>query len=135
MAKYRDRFIRARTGEIVDLDITVHSLGGKFMKVWQKTLYTERINSLQGNSLRTLWHLVEVAGYNNTVPSPSELSRFIGKSRPLVSRAYSELMKADILIKKDHSYFLNPYFCWKGNNQQYELACRELSESSLKYLA
>lgn len=99
------------------------------MKVWQGKGWERRLDGLQGNSLRVLWHLVTAAGWNNQIPQPSKASREIGKKQQIVSRAYVELLKADFLCKTNGVYSLHPLFCWKGNEEQYEEAVRALVES------
>ena len=97
------------------------------MKVWQGTGWEERIKGLQGNSLKILLHLVNTATFCNIVPGPSKVALATGFRQPHISRAYRELKKADFIYQKDGVYYLNPYFCWKGNERQYEQACREFS--------
>ena len=97
------------------------------MKIWQDKGWERRLNSLQGNSLKVLWYLVTVAGWNNQIPGPSEVAKQIGKKQPIVSRAYAELLKADFLCKNG-VYSLHPLFCWKGNEEQYEEAVRALAK-------
>jgi len=96
------------------------------MKVWQDTSWEKRIGKLQGNSLRVLWHLVHIATWENQVTGPSETAISMGLKQPNISRAYAELRKADLLYQAGGSYRLNPYFCWKGGNEQYEIACKQL---------
>ncbi len=96
------------------------------IKVWQDTGWEKRIKELQGNSLKVLWHLVHVAGWNNQIPGPTEVATCMGLRQPNVSHAYAELVKTDFLYRISGSYRLNPYFCWKGDDEQYEQACREL---------
>ena len=82
--------------------------------------------SIQGNSVKTLCYLELIAGWANEVPGPSEVAIAIGLKRQAVSRAYGELIKANFVIKRNGNYQLNPLFCWKGNDEQYEEAVRAL---------
>jgi len=108
-----------------------YSQGGKFMKLWQGTGWERRIKGLQGNSLRVLWYLVSVASWNNEVQGPSDTAIGMNLRQPHISRAYGELIKADFLYKVNGIYHLSPYFCWKGDDYQYQQACRELSMTSV----
>lgn len=133
--RYQPQILDRVTGEVIEFDITVRQpKGGKFMKVWQGTGWQQRIGRLQGNSLKVLWHLLDIAKWGNEVPGPSTVAKTLDKKQSHISRAYSELVKSDFLYKKDGNYYLSPYFCWKGNNQQYEQACRELPKGSQIYL-
>ena len=99
------------------------------MKVWQGTGWEKRLGELQGNSLRVLFHLTMVAGWNNVVPSPSVTSKAMVLRQSHTSRAYAQLIKANFLIKSNDSYYLSPLYCWKGNDQQYEEAIKALSST------
>ena len=96
------------------------------MKVWQGTGWDKRIGELQGVSMKVLWHLVSIASWENVVPGPSETAISMGLKQPNISRAYGELIRASFLNRINGSYRLSPYFCWKGDDQQYEKACRRL---------
>lgn len=115
------------TGQSIRAIVIARSTGGKFMKIWQGTGWEKRLGELQGNSLRVLFHLTMVAGWQNKVPGPSETSTAMSLKQPSISRAYSELIKTNFLTKSNGSYQLNPLFCWKGSDQQYEEAIKELS--------
>lgn len=97
------------------------------MKIWQDNGWERRLGDLQGNSLKVLFHLVMVAKWRNQVPGPVETSKAMSIRQPNVSRAYSELMKADFLRKADGVYYLHPLFCWKGDDRGYEEAVEEFS--------
>ena len=115
------------TGRSVRAEVIQERKGGKFMKVWQDTGWEGRIGGLRGNSLKVLWYLMMVAGWGNKVPGPGEVAERMKQKRPNVSRAYKELIGASFLHKTGGAYLLDPYYCWKGNDEQYEEACRKLS--------
>jgi len=121
------RLTNIKTGEVADVDITIRRGSDRFMKLWQGTGWQRRIKELQGNTLRVLWYLVSVAGWNNEVSGPSGTAIGMSLRQPHISRAYGELIKAGLLYKVQGIYYLSPYFCWKGDDQQYQQACRELS--------
>jgi len=116
-----------KSGQAIRGRFIPYSQGGKFMKLWQDTGWEKRLGELQGNSLRVLWHLVHVAGWGNVVPGPGEVSREMSMRQPHVSRAYKELSQADFIRKVKGLYCLNPLFCWKGTDQQYEYVLKEFS--------
>jgi hypothetical protein len=124
--------INKQTGEIFDAELRIKRKGGKFMKIWQDTQLSSKIDTLQGNSVKILIKLLEVAGYNNEIPGSTELSRKLNKSQSLVARSYSELMKAGLVIKINNRYILNPLFCWKGTDAQYDYTCKQLMASEEK---
>ena len=97
------------------------------MKLWQGGVGWEpRLKGLQGRSHLVLWHLTLVATWGNRVPEPGETAKALGMRHPNVIRAYKELMEAELLMKVEGIYRLNPLFCWRGNEAQYEAALREL---------
>ena len=99
-----------------------YSQGGKFVKLWQDTMWKDRIFALRGESIKVLWYLLETAKWGNEAKNPGEAAKALGLLQPNISRAYSELIKSNLLIKKDGVYSLNPFFCWMGSNEQYEKA-------------
>lgn len=122
------RLTNTKTGEVADVDITIHRGRGKFMKVWQdgtKALL-ERTPQLRGQSIRILLYLTAIATWNNCVPTPVVIASKLGAKKPNVYRAYAELIKADFVIKRDDAYYLSPLYCWKGNQMQFEEACHKL---------
>jgi len=126
--RYQPQVVDRLTGEIIEFDLNIrHARGGKFMKVWQGTGWESRIGELQGTSMKILWHLVTVAKWGNVIPGPSDTAASMELRQSNVSRAYKELVQAEFVYKIGTVYYLSPYFCWKGNDQQYEMACRELS--------
>ena len=139
MEKYKLRdgrwaLLNRETGEIVEADFTIKRKrrSSQFMKLWQDIGWETRLGKLQGNSLRMLWFLINRTAFCNIVPSPSLMAVECGWKQPHVSRAYRELREADFLCQRDRSYYLNPYFCWKGNDTQYQQACREQLRFALK---
>jgi len=131
MKRYRLRdsdwqLVNKQTGELADVDITIYRGASKFMKLWQNTSWDSQISKLQGNSVKVLWKLVHIATWNNQVPGPSAIATMMGMRQPHVSKAYKELINTDFLQRINGAYRLNPYFCWKGNDEQYQAACREL---------
>jgi hypothetical protein len=117
-----------KTGEIADIDITVRRGGSRFMKLWQdgSKMLLERASGLHGQSYRVLCYLGAVARWGNAIPTPPEVAIALELTSTNVYRAYAELIEADIVIKREHDYFLSPYYCWKGNDVQYQQACRDL---------
>ena len=126
--------INKQTGEIFDAELRIKRRGGRFMKFWQGTQFNNKLDDLQGNSVKILIHLMSVAGYNNSIPNATKLSKLINKSRPLISRAYAELAKAGFLVKIDNEYCLSPFLCWKGSDQMYQKMCENLITSNGKRL-
>ena len=134
LSKSNWRLHNIKTGETADVDITIHERsGGKFMKIWQGREWEKRIEILQGNSVKLLLHLVSIAVFQNIIPSPNQLA-LLNWKRPNIYRAYRELQKADFIYQRDGAYYLSPYFCWKGNEQQLEQATQQLTDNSLKIL-
>ena len=114
------------TGEVLEGGIWyAKSQGGRFMKVWQGTGWEQRIDALQGASLKVLLHLINTSSWNNQIPGTRVVAKRMGKQQSHISRAYAELMKANFIYRNDGMYQLNPYFCWKGSDKEYEHACRE----------
>lgn len=109
-----------------------YSQGGKFVKLWQDTMWKDRVFALRGESIKILWYLLETASWGNEAKTPGEVAKSLGLLQPNISRAYSELIKSDLLIKTDGKYLLNPYFCWMGSNEQYSKAVRVISVPSAK---
>ena len=117
--------IDIETGQVVDLRLTVHQTGGAFVKLWLGKGWQERLLGLRGSSVKILHILESMVQYGNAVPTPSGVARQIGLTRQAVSRAYQELLNADILRKVEHQYMFNPLFCWRGTAKGYELALRD----------
>ena len=126
--------VNKKTGEIADVDITIHRGGGRFMKVWQDTGWQYRLKELQGRSLLVLYHLMATANWQNQVPETSETAQALALKQVNVSRAYSELIKAGFLYKRDGIYHLSPLFCWKGSDKQLGQAIEELLATPVKAL-
>ena len=106
------------SGQAIKGRFIPYSQGGRFMKLWQGTGWEKRIMSLQGNSVKVLWHLVSVASWGNQVPGPTEVAKAMNIKKQNISRAYAELIKSDFLYKVDGAYCLSPFFCWKGTDAQ-----------------
>jgi len=124
--RYQPQVIDRLTGEVIEFDIIIRrEKGGKFMKLWQGAGWERQFAGLQGNSLKVLWHLVEIAQWGNKVPGPSLVARQVGKNQATISRAYRELREADFICQQDGVYYLSPFFCWKGNDIQLQQATRE----------
>jgi len=116
-----------KTGRALDVLVRPASTGGNFMKLWQRVGTGRRIEKLKGASLKVLWHLAMVAGWNNIIPGTSETARSMKLKQPNVARAYRELIEADFIVRREGVYYLSPMFCWKGNEEQYEQAVKTLS--------
>lgn len=120
--------VNKKTGELYDAEIRIaKKKGGKFMKIWQDTGWEKRLGELHGNSLKVLFHLTMVCKWENLIDGPSETARVMEWKKSLVVRAYGELIKSNFVVKQNGGYRLSPFFCWKGNDEQYENACRELT--------
>jgi hypothetical protein len=116
------------TGESVKAVVVSRSMGIKFVKFWKDTGYPgwrERIDKLQGNSLKVFFHLMRTVDWGNAVISVGEVSRDIVMAQPHVSRAYKELLDVDILRKINGKYIINPFFCWYGDDIGYEQMVKE----------
>lgn len=114
--------IRSETGRYIRAVVTGVGKGRKegYMKLWQDTGWEEGLGGLRGESLKVLLHLVLTARWCNEVSGPTETSRKMGIVQPNVSRAYGELVGAGFIQKVEGRYTLNPLFCWKGDDEQYE---------------
>jgi DNA-binding IclR family transcriptional regulator len=69
---------------------------------------------------------VNIAEYNNAIPSGTVLAKKYDKTKPAISRAINELSREGFLVKLDGRYYLNPYFCWKGSKTEYEKMCEKI---------
>ena len=120
--------INKETGEIFDAELRLrrHIKGG-FMKLWQNVGWEKNLGELQGASLRVLFRLTNAAAWGNSVPGPVETAKAMGMQRTNTSHAYSELARAGFLCKVEGRYYLNPLFCWKGRDEEYEVAVARLA--------
>ena len=50
----------------------------------------------------------------------------MGMAQPHVSRAYRELLAAEIIVKRGKEYQMSPLVGWKGKENELEIALREL---------
>ena len=116
------------TGELFDAELRLrrHHKGG-FMKLWQNVGWVNNLMGLQGATVKVLFHLTNVAAWGNSVPGPVETAKAMGKQRTHTSHAYSELARAGFLCKVEGRYYLNPLFCWKGRDEEYESAVARLT--------
>lgn len=121
------------TGEVFEGVITpwLPKVGGKWVRVFQDSTaeLLRRSPELHGQSYRILVQLEAVVKWGNLIPAPPEIAKSLNLKPPNVYRAYAELIKAGIIIKRDGVYSLSPFYCWKGNEMQLEQACRELITS------
>ena len=119
--------LNKQTGEYFDaeLRLTRHRKGG-FMKLWQNVGWEKNLGGLQGASLRVLFRLTNVAAWGNSVPGPVETAKAMGMQRTHTSHAYSELARAGFLYKEERRWYLNPFFCWKGGDEEYKSAVARL---------
>ena len=127
--------LNRETGEVLDYDVSFHrhsKVRGRWLKVFQDSImeFLRRNPHIKGQSLRMLLCLISRADWANLVPSTAKIAIDQHIYQSNVSRAYTELTKAGFLIKKEHSYYISPLFCWKGDDQQYQVACRELLKVS-----
>ena len=79
---------------------------------------------LHSESYRVLKFLDTAVEWGNGIPKPAALAKQLGLNERAVYRAYAELVSAEIVIKAPDGgrYSLSPFYCWKGNEQQYNLA-------------
>ena len=120
--------LNKQTGEYFDAELRLtRQRKGGFMKLWQDVGWEKNLGELQGASLRVLFRLTNVAAWGNSVPGPAETAKVMGMQRSNASHAYSELAKAGFLCKEEGRYYLNPLFCWKGRDEQYESAVARLT--------
>ncbi len=116
-----------KTGELADLEFSVKKrAGGKFMKLWQGSGWGDTINHLQGNTLKVLLHLTDIAGYQNIVPAPKDMAKKLNWKSPNMYRAYNELIKYNLILKQDGIYSINPFYCWRGTEEQFYEARKTL---------
>jgi len=123
---------RDATGQSIKALVLPQTTGGKFMKLWQDTGLDKRLKPLQGVSMRVLFHLTMVAGWENKVSGTVETAKAMELKQPNVAKAYRELANADFLYQREGVYYLSPLFCWKGNEEQYEEAVRRLSRKTVE---
>ena len=128
------RVVNPETGEYITGKFIAYSRGGTFMKIWQGIGWEDKLNGLQGNSLKVLWHLVRIAKWGNIIPGSSEVARQMNWRQQIVSRAYRELIQASFLYRFGGVFKLSPNFCWKGDDDQYDRTCRELASVTIKQL-
>ena len=116
-------FLNKDTGELFDAELRLrrHRKGG-FMKLWQNVGWENNLGELQGASLRVLFRLTNAAAWGNSVPGPVETAKVMGMQKTHTSHAYSELASAGFLCKEEGRWYLNPLFCWKGRDEEYESA-------------
>lgn len=77
-------------------------------------------------SWKILLYLERAVTWGNALPGPTETAEALSLDRSVVSRSYSELVKAEFLIKRRTRYFLSPAVGWKGTYDDYRLAYREM---------
>ena len=77
---------------------------------------------LQGETLRLLMCLTYRVEYGNFIPGPNKTALVLGMKQPNASRAYKELMAANLMWKWEARYRLSPLFCWKGDDKGREAA-------------
>lgn len=114
------------TGEIVDIKPGTGKKRAEpvFLKFWQHKVYAERIDSLHGATLKILFYLLRVAKWGNQIPGSGVTAKAKQIPQSHVSRAYTELKRADIIKCIDGVYYLNMDFCWRGSEaQRKELYC------------
>jgi len=111
------------------------SIGGRWMRLFQDTLLDLiQRKRLGGEALRVKDYLLAVSNWQNQVPGTAKTAEVLGIRQAHASRAYSELVKAGYLVKKEETYYVNPLLCWKGNDKQLEQAIGELLATPVKAL-
>ena len=99
------------------------------MKVYQAAMDSILQKKLKGSVLTVMNLLLVKAKYQNQIPSQTKLAIITGMSRPLVTRAFKELTKANFLYKKDGVYLINPCVAWKGTDKDREQAIKDMFEA------
>lgn len=129
-ASKRFLFIDTETGERFRANITPErrGLGGRWVRVFQDTMQrlAERHPELHGQSYRVLAYLTGVAAWNNALPSTGVVAVALGLQPSAVRRAYGELSRVEVILRRDSVYYLSPLVAWKGTERQLEAACQEL---------
>lgn len=118
------------TGETVrgELHLWQPSPGGAWVRVFQaskKALILQH-PELHGQAHKVLSYLEAVVGWGNLLPQPKEVAEALGLVLRVVFRAYSELIQAGFIIKKEKAYYLSPLVAWKGNEEQLQQAWKML---------
>ena len=123
--------INLETGEISNEFLILQKktrIGGIWVRVYQPALeWLITTNKLRGETLRVLLELITQAGYQNILPSQSQIAQRLKMKQASVSRAYRQLYDAQALYKIDRQYYLNPLLCWKGSQKQLEIAIQKLT--------
>ena len=128
--------LNKQTGEIYDAELRLvkKSTGGMWMKLYQDAAKLLSEKKVRGSTLRIFFFLLGKAGYQNIIPNGSTTAKQIGMEQSAVYRAYGDLKKLGIILKKDNGYMLSPLICWKGTEKQFKQACYELFNTSRKEL-
>ena len=92
----------------------------------KRELYLAHRHELQGQSKDVLHYLETVSAWDNGVPPAYQVALDLGLLREAVSRCYTQLVKAQFLIKHNGRYFLTPLLVWKGTEKQFQAACKVL---------
>lgn len=123
------QYRNSATGEIKDIEIALPKsyLGGIWLKLFQAPMASILGNkTLKGEALRLFFFFVSTAKYDNELPTPSTAARTLQIHIPSAYRAYKQLLNAKIIIKKEVTYYLNPWIAWKGTAKKQEEAIRKL---------
>ena len=134
--KERYAILDRETGEILELNAKSSTGSSNWLRVFQngKRELLSRSPELHGQSHRVLNYLDAVVAWGNSLPTPAKVAESLNLKLPNAYRAYTELMKAEIVLKRDGVYYLSPLYCWKGNEKQFEQACQELIKQNTRAL-
>lgn len=121
--------IDLETGEKFEGVITpwLPKIRGEWVRVFQKSKADLiKRSHLHGQSYHILSCLDTVVSWGNEIPAPPAIAKDFSLPESAVYRAYAELIKADIVIRENHSYYLNVLYCWKGSPQELAKAQQRL---------
>jgi len=120
------KLIDNMTGEIYDAEIRLHkSTGEHWMKIYQVAHNAVILKLSQGNSFKVKDTLLNIAKYQNQIPTQLKVAAIMNIKQSQLSRAYKELTQAGFLYKKEGVYTINPCVAWKGTEKDREQAIRD----------
>ena len=121
-------FRNVATGQVIDADLVLRQSGTRerWVKLYQdgKLALLRKHPELRGQALRVLHYLESVVTWGNVLPSSGKAAQELGILRPHSSRAYSELVEAGFILKREGAYYLSPRVGWKGTEEQLGQALR-----------
>ena len=123
------------TGELTDIP-RPQRLGSQFVAVFSASLkeILRRNTDLHSQSFKVLVYLVALSAWGNSVPNTKEMALVLGISQPATCRAYSELVKAGLVLKMANTYSLSPWAFWQGTETRRQDLFDTLVEDMVKLL-